>query len=83
MVNKTIIAQKSPYPIEVEEGTSNYWCQRGQSKKQPFCDTFYKDTSFRSIVYKASETKKYIFADASSHPINHFVMEHTQKFKNI
>ena len=31
---KPVIAQKSPYPIEVEEGKSYYWCQCGQSKKQ-------------------------------------------------
>jgi len=30
---KPVIAQKSPYPIEVEEGKSYYWCQCGQSKK--------------------------------------------------
>ena len=39
MNNKPIIAQKSPYPIEVEEDKTYYWCQWGQSKNQPFCDS--------------------------------------------
>ena len=59
---KPVIAQKSPYPIEVEEGKSYYWCQCGQSKKQPFCDASHKGTSFNPVVYKATETKKIGFS---------------------
>jgi CDGSH-type Zn-finger protein len=80
---KPVIAQKSPYPIEVEEGKSYYWCQCGQSKKQPFCDASHKGTSFHPVVYKATETKKCIFVDANLHLINPFVMKRTQKFRNI
>ena len=28
---KSVIAPKSPYPIEVEEGKSYHWCQCGQN----------------------------------------------------
>ncbi|HIA60146.1 MAG: CDGSH iron-sulfur domain-containing protein [Alphaproteobacteria bacterium] len=63
---KPVIAQKSPYPIEVEEGKSYYWCQCGQSKKQPFCDASHKGTSFRPVVYKATETKKMYFCGCKS-----------------
>ena len=80
---KPVIAQKFPYPIEVEEGKSYYWCQCGQSKKQPFCDVSHKDTSFRPMVYKAIKIKKCIFVVANLLPINLFVMERTQKFRNI
>ena len=80
---KPVIAQKSPYPIEVAEGKSYYWCQCGQSKKQPFCDASHKGTSFSPIVYNAMETKKMYFVVESIHPINLFVMERTQKFSNI
>ena len=66
MNDKPIIAQKSPYPIEVEEGKSYYWCKCGQSKKQPFCDASHKDTSFRPVVYKATETKKMYFCGCKS-----------------
>ena len=58
---KPVIAQKAPYPIEVEEGKSYYWCRCGQSKKQPFCDASHKGTSFSPIVYEAKETKKMYF----------------------
>ena len=32
------IAQKAPYPVEVEAGKSYFWCACGESKNQPFCD---------------------------------------------
>ena len=83
MNDKPVIAQKAPYPIEVEEGKSYYWCQCSQSKKQPFCDASHKGTSFSPVVYKPTETKKCIFVVASPHPINLFVMERTQKYRNI
>ena len=63
---KPIIAQKSPYPIEVEVKKSYYWCQCGKSKKQPFCDASHKGTSFRPVVYKATETKKMYFCGCKS-----------------
>ena len=66
MNDKPVIAQKSPYPIEVEEGKSYYWCKCGQSKKQPFCDASHKGTSFSPVVYKATETKKMYFCGCKS-----------------
>ena len=36
------IAQKAPYPVDVEAGKTYYWCACGQSKKQPFCDGSHK-----------------------------------------
>jgi len=66
----------------VKEGKSYYWCQCGQSKKQPFCDASHKGTSFNPVVYKTTETKKYIFVDVNLLPINPFVMERIQKFRS-
>ena len=66
MNDKPVVAQKSPYPIEVEKGKSYYWCQCGQSKKQPFCDSSHKGTSFSPVVYKATETKKMYFCGCKS-----------------
>jgi len=82
MVDKQTVAQKSSYPIEVEEGKSYYWCQCGQSKKQPLCDASHKGTAFNPVVYKATETKKCIFVDVNLLPINPFVMERIQKFRS-
>ena len=60
-MNEAVIAQKSPYPIDVEEGKSYYWCACGQSTKQPFCDGSHKETTFNPVAFKATETKKMYF----------------------
>jgi CDGSH-type Zn-finger protein len=35
------IAQRSPYVVELAPG-DYWWCQCGQSKRQPFCDGSHK-----------------------------------------
>ena len=60
-MSEAVIAQKSPYPIDVEEGKSYYWCACGQSTKQPFCDGSHKETTFNPVAFKATETKKMYF----------------------
>jgi len=60
-MSEAVIAQKSPYPIDVEEGKSYYWCSCGQSTKQPFCDGSHKGTTFNPVAFKATETKKIYF----------------------
>jgi CDGSH iron-sulfur domain-containing protein 3 len=41
-----IVAQKSPYPIEVKSSQIYYWCACARSNKQPFCDGSHSGTSF-------------------------------------
>jgi len=60
-MSEAVIAQKSPYPIDVEEGKSYYWCSCGQSTKQPFCDGSHKGTTFNPVAFKATETKNIYF----------------------
>ena len=60
-MSEAVIAQKNPYPIDVEEGKSYYWCSCGQSTKQPFCDGSHKGTTFNPVAFKATETKKMYF----------------------
>ena len=55
------IAQKAPYPVEVEAGKSYFWCTCGQSGNQPFCDGSHKDTDFAPMKYEATETKRVFF----------------------
>ena len=66
MNDKPVIAQKMPYPIEVEKGKNYYWCRCGRSNKQPFCDGSHKVTSFSPVTYKATETKKMFFCGCKS-----------------
>ena len=51
-----VIAQKAPYPVEVEEGRDYYWCSCGRSNKQPFCDGSHKDTGMTPVEFKAEKT---------------------------
>jgi CDGSH-type Zn-finger protein len=60
-MSEAVIVQKNPYPIDVVEGKTYYWCQCGLSKKQPFCDSSHKGTSFKPIVFKATKTKTMYF----------------------
>ena len=55
------IAQKGPFPVEVEAGKSYFWCACGQSAKQPFCDGSHKGSEFAPVKFEATETKKVFF----------------------
>ena len=55
------IAQRSPYPVEVEAGKSYFWCACGQSKNQPFCDGSHKGTEFKPVAYKPAQSGRVFF----------------------
>ena len=61
MRDTPVIAQGSPYAVEVEAGKTYFWCQCGLSIKQPFCDGTHKSTPFTPIKYEAEESKKIFF----------------------
>lgn len=60
-MDKPVIAQKAPFPTEVEAGKSYFICTCGKSKKQPFCDGSHSGTDFRPIKYEASDSKTVYF----------------------
>lgn len=53
-----VIAQKAPYPVELQEGTV-YWCSCGKSAKQPFCDGSHKGSEFVPTKVEITEAKTY------------------------
>lgn len=55
------VAQKSPYPVNVEAGKSYAWCSCGLGKKQPLCDGSHKGTGFAPTMFKADKTETVYF----------------------
>ena len=55
------IAQKAPFPVDVEAGKTYFWCACGKSSRQPFCDGSHKDTGFAPVKFEATDTKKVFF----------------------
>jgi CDGSH-type Zn-finger protein len=56
-----VIAQVGPYPVDVTEGRTYYWCACGRSKSQPFCDGSHKDTEFTPVEYVAGKARTITF----------------------
>ncbi|UWQ59507.1 CDGSH iron-sulfur domain-containing protein [Leisingera caerulea] len=61
MTDTPEIAQKAPFPVEVTEGKTYFWCACGKSSRQPFCDGSHKDTAFEPVKYKAEKDGKVFF----------------------
>jgi CDGSH-type Zn-finger protein len=49
------IAQKAPFPVEVQAGKTYYWCSCGKSTNQPFCNGAHKGSEFAPIPYTAEK----------------------------
>ena len=60
-MSKPNIAQKAPYPVEVQNGRKYFWCACGRSAKQPFCDGSHEGTAFTPLKYEATEDKTLYF----------------------
>lgn len=61
MSQPPVIAQKTPYPVEVVEGKTYFWCACGKSARQPFCDGSHKGTDLEPVKYTAEASKKMFF----------------------
>lgn len=57
MTDTPHIAQKGPYPVDLEAGKTYFWCSCGQSKNQPFCDGSHKGSSFNPVKFTAEVSK--------------------------
>lgn len=58
-MDKPVINQKAPIPVDVKKGQTYYWCACGKSSTQPFCNGSHKGTSFEPLPFTAEkdETK--------------------------
>jgi CDGSH-type Zn-finger protein len=55
------IAQKAPYPVDVEAGKSYWWCACGLSQSQPFCDGSHKGSGITPVKWEADASKTVYF----------------------
>ena len=55
------IPQKTPLPVDVEEGRKYFWCSCGKSDRQPFCDGSHQGTEFLPQTYVAETTRTLYF----------------------
>jgi CDGSH-type Zn-finger protein len=52
-----VVAQKSPYPFEVQAGHRYAWCACGRSQSQPFCDGSHKGSGLRPVFFTAERSE--------------------------
>lgn len=56
-MKEPVIAQKSPFAVEVEAGKQYFWCRCGHSQHQPFCDGSHQGTEFQPVAFTADRTE--------------------------
>jgi CDGSH-type Zn-finger protein len=56
VMSEPVVAQKSPFAVEVEAGKSYWWCACGKSASQPFCDGSHAGTAFSPVEYQAAQS---------------------------
>ena len=60
-MSEPTVAQKAPYPVEVEAGKKYFWCACGKSGRQPFCDGSHEGTDITPLAYTAEDSRTLYF----------------------
>ena len=55
------IAQKAPFPVDVEAGKKYFWCACGKSANQPFCDGSHQGSEFTPVPFQADDSRTLYF----------------------
>ena len=55
MSGEGFVAEKRPYPVEVEAGKTYFWCSCGYSQRQPFCDGAHAVSGDKPVALKAEK----------------------------
>jgi len=55
-MSEPVIAQKSPFAVEVEAGNSYWYCTCGKTTTQPFCDGSHQGSEFSPKEFRATES---------------------------
>ncbi|MCC5796281.1 MAG: CDGSH iron-sulfur domain-containing protein [Methylophaga sp.] len=48
--------QRKPYAMELEAGTTYFWCACGKSTTQPFCDGSHKGSGLSPVKFVAEKS---------------------------
>ncbi|MCW5752645.1 MAG: CDGSH iron-sulfur domain-containing protein [Alphaproteobacteria bacterium] len=60
-MSEPVVARKSPFKVDVEQGKAYFWCACGRSASQPFCDGSHKGTGLAPVRYMAEASKTVFF----------------------
>jgi CDGSH-type Zn-finger protein len=55
-MSEPVMAQKSPYAVQVEAGKTYYWCACGRSKSQPYCDGSHRGSGTTPVEFRPTQT---------------------------